>query len=325
MPESMSNTEIEDVLSSIRRLVAEDNRPLQRPDALPADKLVLTPALRIEAPFPDAGPPFGAAEPLRILVEKSHDPAASASHDAAAALEAALRGHRDDWEPDAAEAVPTASWPVEWDAADVDGSEAPVRTQHDAAVAEGPQAPSPAAESSEALAGDGAAGDDTWDVFLAQHGSAPLLAAEQAELWRPAPHQGADSTSDDSVPLATAEDGPAELSAWTGQTARAESIWDSTPREEDRDDRDLNGGGEEDSAWPASVPTDLPDVRPEDDLSGLEPEEDLPGLDEELLRDLLRDVLHEELQGELGERITRNLRKLVRAEIARALTARDLT
>jgi hypothetical protein len=30
------------------------------------------------------------------------------------------------------------------------------------------------------------------------------------------------------------------------------------------------------------------------------------------------------LQGELGERITRNVRKLVRAEINRALMARDL-
>jgi hypothetical protein len=325
MPESMSNTEIEDVLSSIRRLVTEDNRPLQRPDALPADKLVLTPALRIAAPFPDAGPPFGAAEPLRLLAEKSHDPVASASHDAAAAPEAALRGHRDDWEPDAAEAVPTASRAVEWDAADVDGSEAPVRNQHDDAVAEAHQAPSPPAERSEVLAGEGAAKDDIWDFFLAQHRSAPLLAAEQAELWHPDPHQGADSASGDPVPLETAEDGATELSAWTGQTARTESIWDQTPPEEDRGDRDLDGGREEDSSWPASVPADLPDVRPEDDLSGLEPEEDLSGLDEELLRDLLRDVLHEELQGELGERITRNLRKLVRAEIARALTARDLT
>jgi hypothetical protein len=31
------------------------------------------------------------------------------------------------------------------------------------------------------------------------------------------------------------------------------------------------------------------------------------------------------LQGELGERITRNVRKLVRAELARALTDRDPT
>gem|GEM_PF-4247016 len=39
---------------------------------------------------------------------------------------------------------------------------------------------------------------------------------------------------------------------------------------------------------------------------------------------LVRDVLREELQGRLGERITRNIRKLVRAEIARVVASEDL-
>jgi hypothetical protein len=53
------------------------------------------------------------------------------------------------------------------------------------------------------------------------------------------------------------------------------------------------------------------------------PEEDDDAItfDEEVLRDLVRDLIREELHGALGERITRNVRKLVRAEIARALTA----
>jgi hypothetical protein len=53
---------------------------------------------------------------------------------------------------------------------------------------------------------------------------------------------------------------------------------------------------------------------------------DAPGepiFDEEMLRNLVRDIIREELQGALGERITRNVRKLVRAEIARALAVRD--
>lgn len=45
---------------------------------------------------------------------------------------------------------------------------------------------------------------------------------------------------------------------------------------------------------------------------------------EAVLRALIRDVLREELQGVMGERVTRNLRKLIRAEIARALTARGI-
>jgi cell pole-organizing protein PopZ len=47
-------------------------------------------------------------------------------------------------------------------------------------------------------------------------------------------------------------------------------------------------------------------------------------LDETALAEIVRQVLRAELQGDLGERITRNVRKLVRAEINRALIARDL-
>lgn len=47
-------------------------------------------------------------------------------------------------------------------------------------------------------------------------------------------------------------------------------------------------------------------------------------LDEEALRDLVSDIVRAELQGALGERITRNVRKLVRREIHRALTAQEL-
>lgn len=46
-------------------------------------------------------------------------------------------------------------------------------------------------------------------------------------------------------------------------------------------------------------------------------------LDEDDLRPIVSQMIREELQGELGERITRNVRKLVRREILRALAARD--
>jgi cell pole-organizing protein PopZ len=41
------------------------------------------------------------------------------------------------------------------------------------------------------------------------------------------------------------------------------------------------------------------------------------------LRDLIREILREELRGHLGERITTNVRKLVRAEINRLITLHD--
>ena len=45
-------------------------------------------------------------------------------------------------------------------------------------------------------------------------------------------------------------------------------------------------------------------------------------VDEDVLNEIVRDLIREELQGALGERITRNVRKLVRAEINRALASR---
>lgn len=47
-------------------------------------------------------------------------------------------------------------------------------------------------------------------------------------------------------------------------------------------------------------------------------------LDEEALRDMVAEIVRQELQGPLGERITRNVRKLVRREIYRALAANEL-
>jgi len=47
-------------------------------------------------------------------------------------------------------------------------------------------------------------------------------------------------------------------------------------------------------------------------------------LDEDALRELVADIVRQELQGSLGERITRNVRKLVRREIHRALSVQEL-
>ena len=44
-----------------------------------------------------------------------------------------------------------------------------------------------------------------------------------------------------------------------------------------------------------------------------------PILDEAALRGMINAIVREELQGELGDRINRNLRKLIRREIAEFL------
>jgi len=46
-------------------------------------------------------------------------------------------------------------------------------------------------------------------------------------------------------------------------------------------------------------------------------------IDEDALRDMISDIVRQELQGVLGERITRNVRKLVRREINLVLAAQD--
>lgn len=52
--------------------------------------------------------------------------------------------------------------------------------------------------------------------------------------------------------------------------------------------------------------------------------EEAAEIDEAMLREMVADIVRQELQGALGERITRNVRKLVRREIHRALAAHDL-
>ena len=58
MSETVTNAEVEDVLSSIRRLVSEDRKPAQKPSEAPAieEKLVLTPSLRVSNDAPVAAP-----------------------------------------------------------------------------------------------------------------------------------------------------------------------------------------------------------------------------------------------------------------------------
>lgn len=46
------------------------------------------------------------------------------------------------------------------------------------------------------------------------------------------------------------------------------------------------------------------------------PAQGAPILDEEALRAVINAIIREELQGELGDRISRNLRKLIRREMS---------
>lgn len=59
-----------------------------------------------------------------------------------------------------------------------------------------------------------------------------------------------------------------------------------------------------------------------DDLSANLDDDGL--IDEDTLREMVSEIIRQELQGPLGERITRNVRKLVRREIYRVLASNQM-
>ncbi|WP_300056161.1 hypothetical protein [uncultured Roseobacter sp.] len=91
---------------------------------------------------------------------------------------------------------------------------------------------------------------------------------------------------------------------------------------------DYAGTAGADMKWPQAGALDATGAPLDPDEAETPEADDLQSadqiLDEAALRDLVAEIVRFELQGPLGERITRNIRKLVRREIHRALAARDL-
>ncbi|MCB1367021.1 MAG: hypothetical protein KDK00_04585 [Rhodobacteraceae bacterium] len=93
---------------------------------------------------------------------------------------------------------------------------------------------------------------------------------------------------------------------------------------------DTDPGGQESErpeaaqSFTPEKPAAFTDLPPEEEPSTINfTEDEDPFLDEETLRDMVSEMVRQELQGELGDRITRNVRKLVRREIQRALATRE--
>lgn len=252
MSEAMSSVEIEDVLSSIRRLVSEDLRPGQARHG--ASRLLLTPALRV-VPGRDAAPETTAETTAETAPEMAPDPVVHHAAFGSARLA--------EEEP---ETQAFAADPGPWPQAD---------------TMPWPQAgtvPWPQADTVEVDL------DDVEDAELVEE---PLHLAEE---WR----------EDGWMMEAAAEAPPAApMQPHLADLAEAAAVAEilSTPPEAERR------------------------AEPQTEFLG---EEDFL-IDEDVVRDLVRDIIREELQGALGERITRNVRKLVRAELNRALLARDLS
>lgn len=338
MSEPLTSHEIEDVLSSIRRLVSEDLRPARAAmaaargdgalgaEAAEVDKLLLTPALRV-VPTEAAPTETAAAEIAPAETAPTEEPVAA--------------------DPVAAEAV--------------------METVFVEAVADAmPEEPGPAPNDWTSVAGFGTAEAFALseDAFLHSRAAfpAPEEVYDDAGLDEAAPPSRPELIPDEEDVLwaaaGEAVDGPAEVIVpphghghWTAQDvpgvdwAEEETDWAEPeplpfvahPRKPDltsdplarawADRAEAAVRAELDEAVAARVA----EVTPPDPEPAAAATAAGPGLfdspdasfDEEMLREIVRDIIREELAGTLGERITRNVRKLVRVEINRAMTARE--
>jgi hypothetical protein len=281
MSEALSSSEIEDVLSSIRRLVSDDLRPVAKGAQATSEpeKLLLTPALRVVQSVPPA-------QPASVL----------AIDEVVASVSARVDAQGDDWEAETGdhglEAVDSGAG---------QGWMLPEELLQD--EAEVGQAEAAFAAETAALLGRVAeplaiVDEDSDDPELeTPHFVAHPRRVEAAGLpgWaQTAEHEG--------------EDGPRD-EPWIGGALEPDRAWADEAEAAVLEELAAPVGG----AMPeASYPSDA------DEFLHNTSEQEIP-FSEEVLREIVRDVLREELQGRLGERITRNIRKLVRAEIARVM------
>lgn len=302
MSEAVTNAEIEDVLSSIRRLVSENAgaepqgeaaAPLTTvppvapeaaapvapvtpepaaPEPAPIDKLVLTPAFRVhdggqghDVPSASQGAkpePVLLSDPLPDTPEIAPEIAPETAQGEAEGAEAAAKATLPDWEAGAAVEIDESA----------DWSEVSGALEDVVAPAEAEDLESRIAEL-EAVIGE-APGE--WEP----DGSEEEVEEPQTVVF--------------------------EHAAWS---ARRENL---APQEAEV--------VEEPVAEPVEAVEESASEEG-DTLFDAGFEEAL--IDEEVLREMVQKLVREELQGTVGERITRNVRRLVRREIQRALTLRE--
>lgn len=321
MSDPLKSADIEDVLSSIRRLVSEDSR--LKPESSPrpeADRLVLTPALRV--PDSRSGIFQGEDDPEETQdmsvadqddpVEQpdlppEHEPQLTDDLDA---------GDMSDLDDDTAgmEAPAAVGQPQEAaaendvaDTGDVNPEEEQVEAAQQAIDDIVEQAVRDA--TAEALGVEEPAAEEDTLEWEDHEADSPAQEPEQTEVEAEADQPAAGPEATDPAPAERAmfrhrpEDGAAQATA---------------------EDKDWNGTLYEAAARAGADVAAQQETGPDDQAGSF----DFLGgddavLDEEALRELVADIVRQELQGALGERITRNVRKLVRREIHRALSAQD--
>ena len=321
MSDPVTNTEIEDVLSSIRRLVSE-NRPL--PDAEAEDSvatstfdtasaqeddtaddespltLVLTPALRVEDQEVDEVP--------------SNDADTSFSDEDEIAFD-------DEEEPLSDDRDVSSDEIQDFDEKLVEAHEPDVTTLDVADTSEdffdenqGLEEGLDATEDDLGLVDDKS---DKAGAELAEDGDQGSI--EAIELANAAEDVEPEEAMDEEQPF----DFKQVLEARIHQFKDASTVDDVTVEYSSDEKADMTDAVMDELR--VRMPEDVADAMHMEAAADLSAAmEETAELDEAMLREMVSDIVRQELQGALGERITRNVRKLVRREIHRALAAHDL-
>lgn len=300
MSDPVTNVEIEDVLSSIRKLVSDDPRPVDKGTSASGrakDRLVLTPDFRVPDPEPTESETALVLEPENVVdsdsadetVDEPEEDTAAESFDAyqdALSYDALSddEGVNDALTDDATADEPDAQTAQEADVTTADADEdAPMSVD----VA-------PEQLDAEVVKMVATGGPTHLENRIAELEAA---VAQQDESWDP---DGLDD-SDQNTPEAL-------------QSSVAD-VWETV-----EPDEIPAPAAAEDAILEAEE--DLSDDDDDDDLENFVTEDDAM-LDEEALREMVSELVRQELQGTLGARITRNVRKLVRREIHRIMDSKD--
>ncbi len=307
MSDPVTNIEIEDVLSSIRKLVSDGDRSRTRdtdmsatnPNDQPEEAQAASaaqPAVNRAGQGDAAGtrPEKLVLTPAFLVSDRNDEPNHDAPEPTEATADAAgteeTQANDGDSEPPLADMV--------WE--EVDAAES---TAEDALNGDG---------SDEATTGgDDWSDDDSWD-----HGRATSDEAAAPTSFDRSKLEASIAELEAAVAGAPVDDFEPDGSEQIEQAF----VWPSAMK------RSLDDVQDAEPADEATVATPQPasvDGYEDDDLDDLLAEDGQSGLDDEALRALVADIVREELMGPLGERITRNVRKLVRREIYRILSSKE--
>ena len=248
-----------------------------------------------------------------------HQPRRPTLEERIAELEAAVSRAGEEWEPDGSE--PEGPSPFRRRLFEVVSAATPVGGE---ALGGAPAAPSPAPAPP---AAGSAQGQPSTPL------SAPAEEAVQEGSGAPAPGREAEA-AEAAAGAEAAGAGKAVFSHSDAPFVLSQGLRREAPGRAGTLPQEGNGGAEASAPAPApaadgtggregAVPLRPVPAGETPGKSGELVEDDDLYLDLDLLREMIADVVHEELRGRLGETITRNLRRMIRAEIERALLRQD--